>query len=366
MSSIEFRTLKEKDFLEWCVFHDKAYGKDYVLTDRIFLRWFLKKNRKYETIIAVDGKIIVGVYGVLQTPLRVNDSVYNLGWWVNGMVLPEYRNQGIGKNFIRISLEKFDVVGGLGFNADVRRNYIRLGLKQFDFKTLRRFALLINPDSYLFIQEKFREEMKRLLPLINDDPRKTNNPIENLKLFTNSVVRCFDEMKYHVKVNTHRTPEYLNWRYIKNPKVRYECSAVLEDEKYKGYVVSRHERFYPTTLFATRIIDLVGEPEYASDLIAHEINKALQRNDAFLDFSFTGNFYKSVFEQEGFSEILGDHYGALPLVSSPMEYRENEEFICLGSKRFPSLFDDIEFNDLYFTRGDSDRDRYNKPPSFSS
>jgi hypothetical protein len=362
MSSIEFRTLKEKDFPEWCIFIDKAYGKNYVLTDKIFLHWFLKKNRKYETIIAVDGKTIVGTYGALQVPLRVNDSVYDLCWWVSGIVLPEYRNQGIGKNFIKISLDKFDVCGGLGFNQNVRRNYVRFGLKQFGFKTLRRFALFINIDSYLLIREKFREEMKRLL-LISKDSRKIDYPIENLKSFTNSVIRCFDGMKHHVKVNTHRTPEYLNWRYIKNPKIQYECSAVLDDRKYKAYVVSRHERFYPTKLFATRIIDLIGEPEYASDLIAHEINKALQRNDAFLDFSFTGNFYEKILEHHGFSEILGDHYGALPLVSTPMEYRENEEFICLGSKRFPSLFDDIEFNDLYFTRGDSDRDRYNKLPN---
>jgi hypothetical protein len=292
----------------------------------------------------------------------VKDSVYNFCWWVSGIVLPEYRNQGIGKTFVRILLDKFDVCGGIGFNPSVRKNYIRFGLKQFDFKTLRRFALLLNTESYSLIQEKLKEEMKVLLP-ISTDIEKVNYPIENLKSFNNSVVSCFNEMKHRVEVNTHRTPEYLNWRYIKNPKIQYECSAVLEDEKYKAYVVSRHERFYPTKLFATRLIDLVGSPEFASELIAHEINKARQRNDVFLDFSFTGNFYEKILEHHGFSEILGDHYGALPLVSSPTEYRENEEFICLGSKRFPDLFGDIEFNDLYFTRGDSDRDRYNKLPN---
>ena len=63
----------------------------------------------------------------------------------------------------------------------------------------------------------------------------------------------------------------------------------------------------------------------------------------------------------GFTELVGPAYEWWPLVTTPIERRQNEEFICLGSRKYPSLFDDIEFNDLYFTRGDSDRDRANRP-----
>ena len=149
-------------------------------------------------------------------------------------------------------------------------------------------------------------------------------------------------------------PEYMNWRYFQNP-IKYEIYAIQG----KTYIVVRHERFYPTQYFATRIIDLAGLPQYAAELASFIINRSRERRDAFIDFSVTGNYYEQMLKELGFSELTGDYYGALPQVSSPMEYRPNEEFICLGSKHFPNIFDDIEFDDLYFTRGDSDRDRLN-------
>jgi len=357
MSSVQFRTLEDSDFPEWCAFHDAMYGKGYVLTDQEFLSWYLKKDGKYETLIAVDGKTVVGVYGVLQVPVRVKEHVYDGCWFVSGMVRSEYRNQGIGKTFVNMLLDRFDICGIIGFNKGVQRNYVRAGFKQFDSKTLRRFVLVLRKNAYSLIQEKYRENMKQLLA-----PHYVHAwrcPVEALMRFDNSIVESFDEMKPYVTVNVHRTTEYLNWRYFQSPKVRYECNAVFNAEKCRGYIIARHEQFYPTSLYATRIIDLVGLPYYAGDLLAHIINKAQMRNDAFIDFSYTGDFYTHVLKTYGFSELLGENYGALPLVSSPMEYRENEEFICLGSRKQPNLFDDVEFNDLYFTRGDSDRDRYN-------
>jgi hypothetical protein len=157
-----------------------------------------------------------------------------------------------------------------------------------------------------------------------------------------------------MKAYIEREPKYMNWRYFQNP-IKYEIYAIQG----KAYIAVRHERFYPTQYFATRIIDLAGLPQYAAELASFIINRSRERRDAFIDFSVTGNYYEQMLKELGFSELTGDYYGALPQVSSPMEYRPNEEFICLGSKHFPNIFDDIEFDDLYFTRGDSDRDRLN-------
>jgi GNAT superfamily N-acetyltransferase len=372
MSSVQFRTLEDKDFPEWCAFHDELYGKGYVFTDWDFLRWYLKRDGKYETLIAVDGKTIVGVYGVLQFPLWVKDAIYEACWMVNGMVRPEYRNQGIGKTFVNMLLDRFDVCGGIGFNEGARRNYVRAGFKQFDSKTLRRFAYILREDAYSLMQENHRESMKALvfsripfhdeglIPIENTSTYKIPQEIKPLKEFDASTIECFNGMKRYIgKATLERTPEYLNWRYFQNPKLQYECHAVFAGGRCTAYIVSRHERFYPTNFYATRIIDLIGLSYYVSSLIAHEINEAIKRNDAFIDFSCTGDYYARMLKCLRFSELCGQQYGALPLVSSPIEYRENEEFICLGSRKHPNLFDDVEFDDLYFTRGDADRDRYN-------
>lgn len=356
MSSVEFRTLQDKDFPEWVRFHDQLYGPNYVLTDKTFLDWYLKRKGYFDTVLALDRKRIVGTYCALTAPLRVKNKVYEMCWFVSGIVHPDYRGGGIGQTFVKMLLDKFDVCGVIGFNAGVRKNYVRAGFKQFEEKTLRRFALILNPQAYSLVQEKSRVEIESLLE-VNEEPK--NFPIvrerfETVTRFTDETTSHFLSMTTKLRVNSARNAEYLNWRYFSNPYIRYDVTS-----NFGAYVVSRHECFYPTSLFATRIIDLAGFPSYASSLILHEIQKAIARHDAFMDFSCTGHVFDEVLGHHGFTELLGESYGALPLVSCPLEYRENEEYICLGSRKLPHLFDDIEYDDLYFTRGDSDRDRYN-------
>lgn len=350
-TSLEFRRLVEEDYDGWVAFHNKAYGRGYILTDRDFLHWYLKKDNKYETLIAIDGKTIVGTYGVLQAPLRVKDRTYKFCWFASGMVLQEYRGQGIGQTFVKMLLDNFDACGGIGFNAGVRKNYIRFGFNQFGFSTLRRYALVIRDSAYSLIEEKHRNEMMKFLQ-ISTSIRNINCKIGRVQSFSEPIVSCFADM--NMKAYIEREPEYMNWRYFQNP-IKYEIYSIQE----KAYIVVRHERFYPTQYFAARIIDLVGLPQYASELVKLIINKSRERHDAFIDFSVTGSYYGQMFKELDFSELTGEYYGALPQVSSPIEYRPNEEYICLGSKHFPKMFDGIEFDDLYFTRGDSDRDRFN-------
>ncbi len=362
MSSIQFRTLEDKDFPEWCAFHDELYGKGYALTDREFLSWYMKKDGKYETLIAVDGKAIVGVYGVLPFPLWVKDAVYDACWIVNGMVRSEYRNQGIGKTFVNMLLDRFDVCGGLAFNEEVRRNYVRFGFKQFEEKTLRRYALMLRKDAYSLIPENQRENIRKLFLWEEVKKYVVLFDVKRLEKFDDFLIEPFKEMKAFIgKATLERTPEYLNWRYFQNPRVQYECDGIFDEGHFcRAYVVSRRERLYPTNLYATRIVDMMGSCHYLGNgLLQYEINKAVKRNDAFIDFSFTGDYYAHLLYCFRFAEVLGQLYGAVPLVSSPIEYRKNEEFICLGSRKYPDLFSDVEFDDLYFTRGDSDRDRYN-------
>lgn len=75
------------------------------------MNWFYggyldKSTFNYKTLIAVlpSGKI-VGSYGVLEAEIRVLEEKYSFCWYVSGNVLPECRNQGIGKKFVRILLK---------------------------------------------------------------------------------------------------------------------------------------------------------------------------------------------------------------------------------------------------------------------
>ena len=162
-----------------------------------------------------------------------------------------------------------------------------------------------------------------------------------------------------MKALIQRTVLYLNWCYFMNPRLIYECTAVKHNTHLLAYLVARHECFYPTKVFGTRIIDAAGLPEHNVGLFQSKIVEARGRGDALVEFVFAGNFYEGLMKSLRFTELVGVAYEWWPLVSAPIEYRQNHQFICLGSRRYPALFDNYTFDDLYFTRGDSDRDRAN-------
>ena len=201
--------------------------------------------------------------------------------------------------------------------------------------------------------------MKNFLKILSSPPDFYNSHIHSLFSFNDVVLSCVESIEKRHAVNIVRNKDFLNWRYFKNPRIKYECTGYMNGNDLSAYVVSRHERFFPSNIYATRIIDMCGSPISILTLLRHEILKAYDRGDSFVDFSITSNFYNDVLKDSGFIELIDKFYGALPQVSSPIDYRDNHEFICLGSKNYPNLFKNIRFNDLFFTRGDSDRDRAN-------
>jgi len=365
---VTYRNLTDSDYPEWSYFTEQAYGENHILTDWPHLKWFMGgapdcRPNGYETIVAVlpDGKI-AGTYGVMPALLRVHNKVYTLCWYISGMVLPELRNQGIGKNFVDILLDRFDVNGVIGFNLGVKRNYQRFGFNFFGDRTLRRFVKLLHPEAYeLTAQIGFDATQAQELVPLSTDAFQIRSEATPVLAFDKSVDECVQVMASRVKVTILRTAPYLNWRYFMNPRLVYECTGIKHKGNLSAYLVARHERFYPTEIYGTRIIDAAGLPEDAVKLFESKIAEAEARHDALVEFMFIGDFYEGLMETLGFTELVGPAYEWWPLVTTPIERRQNEEFICLGSRKYPSLFDDIEFNDLYFTRGDSDRDRANRP-----
>jgi hypothetical protein len=357
---IKYRNLTDADFIQWCNFIEQAYGKNYILTDWPYLKWFMggapgRQLNGYETLIAVlpDGKII-GISGIIPYRLIVQNKLYSFYWSCNNMVLPEFQNHGILNNFWNIAFGKFDVHGGLGFNSTMQHIAQKAGFNLFNNRTLRRFIKLLYPEAYsLPTQIGFDAMQAQELVPLSIDNFSFRNEVIPIIAFDESVEGSMHTMVSRVKVMTLREAPNLNWRYFMNPRITYECKDLI------AYLIARHICFFPTEIYGTRIIDIAGSPEFAAILVENEIAQAKERHDALVDFVFAGNFYEDVMKILTFSELVGPTYEWWPLVTMPIERRQNTEFIRLGSHKFPHLFDDIQFNDLYFTRGDSDRDRAN-------
>ncbi|MBN2240061.1 MAG: GNAT family N-acetyltransferase [Dehalococcoidales bacterium] len=363
---IRYRNLTDNDGFEFQKFIKQAYGENSILSHKSHLKWFLGsatdcRPDEYETLIAVlpDGRI-AGMYGAMSATLLVLGNSYSFCWYVNGMVLPEFRNKGIGREFIRMLLAKFDVCGVIGFNSGVKRNYQRAGFQLFGDTTLRRFIKILDAEAYKLTEAigYDSEQARDIVPISNDNVR-LNGDVRSLTAFNDSVDLCMREMTSKINIMVLRTAAYLNWRYFQNPLLTYECTGNYRNGGIRAYLVTRRERYHPTFIYGTRIIDALGKQDDLAVLLDTKIAEAGARNDSLVEFMFAGDVYEDLMVSSGFTELRGESYEWWPLVTSPIERRTNEEFICLGSNKYPDLFLDSKANEIYFTRGDSDRDRAN-------
>jgi GNAT superfamily N-acetyltransferase len=362
-----FIELTDAWFEEWARYNITANNNpNHILADWPHLRWLLasspdRLSDSYDTLVVKDGDAIVANYGALSATLLVDRRPATFCWYVSGMVLPEYRNRKIGQTFVRMLLGKFDACGVIGFNEGVQKNYERAGFEMFQNKTLRRFLLPLRESTYDLVAGIGEDaaRMRELHPLAAKTPGAVQN-LPAIASFKEGVRECQEAMLDKVRVAVKRHAAYLNWRYFQNPRREYEATAKREGAAWRAYMVSRDETFQPLQISATRIIDMAGPPESVEPLLADRIHKARDRGMAHVEFSFAGDYYTELFSKTGFYELTDEAYTAWPQVSSPISKRPNHERVCLGSHRIPGLFADIPFNSLYFTRGDSDRDRANK------
>ena len=362
----KIRNLTDADFEQWYHFISKVYRENHILTDWPFIKWFFGNAPDcrpdiYESLIAVlpNGKI-VGTHCALPAQIRVLNNIYSFCWYANLVVLPKYRKKGIGKVLVNVLLDKFDVCGGIGPSPEGIRIFKQEGYKFFDDITMKRFIMIIRPEGFDLVSKIGfdREAAKKLVPPLKHIPSLPKDVV-NLITFNDDVHTCLEDMEKKIKVITARSANYLNWRYFLSPRVNYECTAKIDGKKWLAYLVARHERYFPTNFYAMRIVDLAGTPEHSAPLLKALIVKAKNQGDILIEFSYTGNYYDELMENLSFTELKGSSYEWWPLVTTPIEKRENHENIFLKSRKYPNLFDNIKFSDTYFVRGDSDRDRAN-------
>ncbi len=371
MMEISIQRLRDADFGKWMDLTTRAYGhSNHILNDWPHLRWYFSPpgflhDGKYETLVAVASSgDFVGTYGVLPAYIRIEGKRYSFCWFVSGMVLPECRNHGIGKKFVAELMGRFDVCGIIGFNLGVKRNYERAGFHFFNDQTLRRFILCLKDDAFELV-EFIGKDVSRAKEVVKIQKETTvsKNFSKPLNYFSPDVESVFEPMKTSVSVMIDRNSDYLNWRYFGNPRITYENNAFIDNKKWKSILISRHERFFPKDIYGTRIIDMAGSCDDVECLLRSKILEAQERNDSFVEFSYAGTVFDPLMEACGFSELHGKDYELWPMVTSPMHSRENHEFICLGSNDKRTQLDRFSFKDVYFSRGDSDRDRMNYIPN---
>lgn len=175
---------------------------------------------------------------------------------------------------------------------------------------------------------------------------------ENIENYNLNLYEEFSEI-----TTTHRTKEFLKWRFLKNPLIKYSLYGIVDSNLLVAYVALREETLNPFTYKVNRIIDLFGKTSAIKALLYKTITESISKNHIYVDFSMFGLIYEMELNSFKFIKLENENYSIIPQVTSPIENRHNGEFIGVFSKSFCKEINNLSKKNVYFTRMDSDRDR---------
>ena len=363
---IIIRAAKLSDLKNLMTFFISAYGKQTVFQDKMFLLYYFTGPYKalsfFYNVIGIDstGKIVAH-YGGLNYKLKIGDDISPATWGVNAFTLPEWRGKGINSKIVKYLIDKNEVNLAIGMEEQTALFYKKLNYNIFNKKRLGRFVYALKNEVYDLVfqlgqdQEKAREILSVKIP---EKFIHNNNSIVELTK-TNFRNYQFD-LNAAIFATTYRDKTFLSWRLFDNPFINYKVWGYLKQGKIVSYLASREETLQPTPFKVNRIVDLFGEKEGVQILLKYILDLSYLKDYLYVDFSAFGTLYTQDLTLLGFKRLENEDACLLPLVSSPIENRPNNEFIVIGSKNNQRLINQLSEENVYFTRIDGDRDRINR------
>lgn len=253
-NKIEFREFKkEENLVKIQKLFEACYGDVPLFKGGKYpslkeLEWrYLKCPIKSKIFVAEDIEkgIIVGIRPILLKKIKVNDSEGLGAQFMDVMVHPVYRGRGIFTKLMKMAhdyLRKENIL--IAYTFPNRNSYLAYK-KVTDWQELSFFKVFVN------IQNIFWS------PKLEVDQDVNIETIENFDERVNLLLEKFLNL-YNTYI--YRTPEYLNWRFIRRPDMEYKIISVSKGEKLIGYAVLRTKKLFISKVGL--IIELICDPEY--------------------------------------------------------------------------------------------------------
>ncbi len=364
-SEIIIRKVKESDLPTLIDFFIKAYGKQTIFQNEKFLEYYFGFGKNKEPIfnycligITLTGEI-VSHYGGLYYELKMEDKIFPMIWGVSAYTLPEVRGLGINSTIVKYLIENNEINAVIGFTEKTGEFYEKRGYNLFNFERFARFVYVIDPVKTKEIIDFLKVEDIKILGLekIESFDLVTVNSNEIIELTKENIGDYALDFNFIVKATTNRDIDFLRWRFLENPFIRYTVYGYVKNNKVLSYIALREENLEPHNYKVNRIIDLFGNRETINDLLNYAINQSKAANHIYLDFSMYGEIYEDELIKSSFIKLENEEVSILPQVTAPIETRENCEYLGLQSLKNADMIKQLTKQDVYFTRIDSDRDR---------
>jgi GNAT superfamily N-acetyltransferase len=228
----------------------RVFGVDAAESSRLRWEWQYRRNPNNPLgtpviWIAREGPTIIGQYATMPVRLWVRGQEVDASWGMDVMVAPERQRQGIGEVLFRTWDRHTGASLGLGLSESSHRLFQKLrwpepGPIPCFIKPLTRRAFkrphwpeAVN-DLVSALTVPLIKVMARTLPLRAE--------IEVIRRFPPECTALWQRLAPKFDFAVRRDAQYLNWKYIEAPHVRYSVAALRRDGRFEGYAVYRHRQ----------------------------------------------------------------------------------------------------------------------------
>lgn len=360
ISDFIVRKVEKTDGEKLIEFYKKAYGESTVFQSIKFLEWYFNPNTFSNEFmpdcligVSLEGEI-VSHYGGLKYNLLLNNRIIKIVWGVNAYTYPEWRGKGINSQIVKYLVNNNAINGVIGFTQKTATFYDSLQYNVFNYSRFSRFYKIVDHKKTIEVVNYINQDSTK----IKFEQGKVLNFKENVfELDANNINLYKIDFKNIVKATTLRTKDFLLWRFIYNPVVKYHCFAYASKNKISAYIACRIEQLEPFLHKAIRIVDAYGDEDHLGELLKKVQCFAIETRSIYIEFSFFGDLYNDMFINNGFHLLTNNDFALLPQTCSPVTLRENNEYVGLQSLELQDEIFMLNKSDVYFTRMDSDRDR---------
>jgi hypothetical protein len=370
--------------IDWCSvsrvgelqsFIQNYWRRDHILArDERLLRWQYINTAEPDSLsilIAEKDSRLVGMIGVIPFGFSFNGRKARAAWLTTWVSSPESRGFQTGIALLQRALQQgFEVVGTLGMNPTSRHLLSALRFSVRD--DIPRWIRIVSPDALISLLpggsdcladqwKAWEREARQVAP-----PNTSHAEEGRAENWNESLLQRWDQA-WQVKFAPHllgtwRDSEFLRWRYLNHPTLRYEVRFAedLVSGEVNGLLVYRVETVRDRQIQVVRVLEFIAT-ERAQELLTRKLVQAAQdANAAFVDFYCTSTEFARSLSRAGFVPE-DDLPGPLPNLFQPLEPERQKLNGALWVKPESGAgsVDVFGASNLYLTRADCDQDRPN-------
>lgn len=345
---MEIRSIKKSEWDKLLAFNAAEYKASHILTNPIYYDWqfdspWNKNKDSYETLGIFDAKNnLVGTFGLFSAPHNYHGTSAMGGQLCNLMIKKELRALGYGY----LLLEKAAAINPLTIDHTINEAAWPMFMKSgWQGEDAGRWVYILKPENDLYSLSASTRK-----PIMKDGWH-----FDAVSEFGAEMEAFWSRAKRRYPITVERSAQYLNWRFAKNPLVKYLMFVAKEGEDVRGLVVLRAENIKnekgPMGVKAARVIDFITEEGVDGFAFSRTVEYARENGFDFIDYFSSGDFHKKGLEAAGFENGDKPVFAGLPILFNPVSFKRTHLNFAVHSKEKTKL------SDWYTTKGGGDQDR---------